>query len=65
MTTLNQQKNTGFNPCPRLDSTLGLLGSMPQPISPGNVFLGTIHIICYEKKQQKSRNRVPYTTLSM
>jgi hypothetical protein len=24
---------------------------MPQPISPGNEFLGTIHIICYEKKQ--------------
>jgi hypothetical protein len=58
MMTLNQQKNTGFNSCPKLDSTLGLLGSMPQHISPGNVFLGTIHIICYEKKQQKSHNRV-------
>lgn len=58
MMTLSQQKNTSFNPCSRLDSTLGSLGSMPQPISPGNEFLGTIHIICYEKKQQKSRNRV-------
>ena len=51
MTTLNQQNNTGFNSYPKLDSTLGLLGSMPQHISPSNVFLGTIHIICYEKKQ--------------
>jgi hypothetical protein len=58
MTTLNQQNNTDVNAYPTLDSTLGLLGSMPQHISPSNVFLGTIHIICYEKKQQKSRNRV-------
>ena len=58
MTTLNQQNNTGFNSYPELGSTLRLLGSMPQHISPSNVFLGTIHIICYEKKQQKSRKRV-------
>jgi hypothetical protein len=30
--------------------------SMPQRISPGNEFLGKIHIIRYEKKQQKRRN---------